>query len=67
MNGYTHKIGGTCAGLLATSLALNAPYSPEKFIVAGTIMAGSIVGSLLPDIDHKNSTISKKHKIKIKR
>lgn len=63
MNGYTHKIGGTSAGLLATSLASNIPYSPEKFIVAGTIMAGSIIGSLLPDIDHKNSTISKKHKI----
>ena len=63
MNGYTHKIGGTCAGLIATSLALQEPFSPEKLTVAGLIVAGAALGSLLPDIDHKNSTISKKHKI----
>lgn len=63
MNGYTHKIGGTCAGLVATCLALQEPFSPEKLTVAGLVVAGAALGSLLPDIDHKNSTISKKHKI----
>ena len=63
MNGYTHKIGGTCAALVATCLALQEPFSPEKLTVAGFIVAGAALGSLLPDIDHKNSTISKKHKI----
>ena len=63
MNGYTHKIGGTCAGLLAAGMALHEPFSKEKLIVTGMIVAGSMLGSLIPDIDHKNSTISKKHKI----
>jgi inner membrane protein len=63
MNGYTRKIGGTCAGLVATGLALQEPFSKEKLIVAGMVVAGSMIGSLNPDIDHKNSTISKKHKI----
>lgn len=63
MNGYTHKIGGTCAGITAVTLALQQPISPEKLAVSAFIIAGAAVGSLLPDIDHKNSTISKKHKI----
>lgn len=63
MNGYTHKIGGTCAALVATCLALQEPFSTDKLIVAGCIVAAAGIGSLLPDIDHKNSTISKKHKI----
>lgn len=63
MNGYTHKIGGTCAGLIATCLALQAPVSPEKIAVSALIVTGATIGSLLPDIDHKNSTISKKHKV----
>ena len=63
MNGYTHKIGGTCAGIIATCLALQQPISTDKLIISGCIIAAAGIGSLLPDIDHKNSTISKKHKI----
>lgn len=63
MNGYTHKIGGTCAGITAVALALQEPISTEKLIVSGLIIAGATIGSLIPDIDHKNSTISKKHRV----
>lgn len=63
MNGYTHKIGGTCAGITAVTMYLQEPISPEKIAVSACIILGATFGSLVPDIDHKNSTISKKHKI----
>lgn len=54
MMGTTHRCGAVaaaCGLAFATQMPL-----PELAVVAGT----GIVGSLFPDIDHKNSTISRK-------
>lgn len=56
MNYITHSIGGVGAGLLA--IAASGYGSNE--IVQTAIMSGAILGSLFPDIDHKQSYISHK-------
>lgn len=63
MQGKTHKIGGACAGAIAGSLLLQPPYSFDKIALTGILVGGAIIGSLMPDIDHKNSTIGHKFKL----
>jgi len=55
MTGSTHKLGGICAGMIAINILQEV--APETVVL---VMAGSILGSLLPDIDNANSTISHK-------
>jgi len=62
MNGKTHKIGGVCAGIIATSMLIEAPYSFDKILIGGVLIGGSIIGSLMPDIDLPSSTVGKKVK-----
>lgn len=54
MRKTTHILGGiiTAGGIY---LALNNSMPPESIIA---LAAGSIAGSLIPDIDHPNSTVS---------
>ena len=66
MNYKTHKIGGIGAGLLAfpvTTYLLGAESTTSILSLAGglSVMSG-ILGSALPDIDHKGSYIGKKLK-----
>ena len=63
MNGETHKLGGVCTGIVASSFLLNQPYTTEKILLTGVLIGGSILGSLIPDIDHRQSKIGKKMKI----
>ena len=63
MMGKTHKLGGVCSGVIVSSFLLQQPYTVEKLMICGTIIVGSTIGSLWPDIDQKNSTIGKQHKI----
>lgn len=63
MMGKTHKLGGVCTGLIASSLLIQQPYTIEKLTICGTIIAMSTIGAMWPDIDQKNSTIGKKHKM----
>lgn len=63
MNGGTHKIGGVCAGAMAGIMLLEPPYTLDKLILTGVLIGGSVVGSLMPDIDHKGSTVG--HKMKL--
>lgn len=57
MLGKTHAAAGVCAG---AGLAMATATSP----LAGAVIIGeSWLGFLLPDIDHKNSKISKKLKL----
>lgn len=63
MNGGTHKLAGVCTGVIASSFLLNEPYTTEKILLTGVLVGGSILGSLIPDIDHKQSKIGKKMKI----
>lgn len=52
MLGKIHATAGFCLGV-----ALSATASPAE---AAIIIGETVLGSLAPDIDHKNSTISKK-------
>lgn len=63
MNGKTHRVGGVCAGVITTAVMLQPPYTFSKLFLSGIIIWGSTAGSFIPDIDHKGSTIGKKHKI----
>lgn len=57
MLGKTHAAAGVCAGIGLTMAVATSP-------LAGAVIIGeSWLGSLLPDIDHKNSKISKKLKL----
>jgi inner membrane protein len=57
MKGKTHAISGASVGLVTAIATFDT-----TLIAAGTIAAG-IIGGLIPDIDHRNSTIGKKMKI----
>lgn len=63
MNGQTHKLGGLCTGIVASSLLVQDPSSSEQILLAGVLISGSLIGSLIPDIDHRNSKIGNKMKI----
>lgn len=63
MNGRTHKVGGACAGVLAGAMLLQPPYTFDKMLLTGVLVGGSLIGSLMPDIDHKGSTIG--HQMKL--
>lgn len=57
MNYKTHINGGALVGLYISSQI------PRSYILsAGIFIGGAIIGSILPDIDHKNSYIGKKTK-----
>ena len=63
MTGKTHKVGGICTGVIASTMILNTPYTIDKMILTTTMISGSILGSLMPDIDHKGSTIGSRVKL----
>lgn len=56
MTGTTHKIGGVCAGAIALDILELPLISPHGAL----LMAGAVLGSLLPDIDHPGSAASHK-------
>lgn len=57
MNYKTHINGGALVGLYISSQI------PKSHILsAGIFLGGTLIGSILPDIDHKNSYIGKKTK-----
>ena len=60
--GKTHKLGGLCCGLIASSMIMQLPYTKEKLLLSGVLIGMSVFGSLFPDIDHTNSMIGKEHK-----
>lgn len=63
MNGETHKIGGVCAGIIAGAILIEPPYTLDKLTLTGVLIGGSLIGSLMPDIDHKGTTIGSKFKL----
>jgi inner membrane protein len=54
----THALGGVASGTVTATIMLQHTTNP--ILLAGSILAGSIFGSLIIDIDHHNSYISKK-------
>lgn len=59
MNGVQHKIVGTGAGI-ATSMVLTAKSNDPLAVL---IVGASIVGCMLPDIDHDKTKIGSKRKM----
>lgn len=58
MNYKTHINGGIFIGLYISSQMTNS----IPIISTATFMGGALIGSVLPDIDHKNSYIGRKTK-----
>ena len=58
MNGKTHRAGGICFGVATAACLWGVPQTPTEIALATTLIASSSFGSLLPDIDHHNSTIT---------
>ena len=56
----SHAIGGLALGVATTSILYqsNVFTSPSNIVLS--LMGGALVGSLIPDIDHPNSYISKR-------
>ncbi|MFJ8531234.1 metal-dependent hydrolase [Bacillus sp. NPDC094106] len=63
MNHHAHKIGGVCAAVIACTAMMQSPITYDKCLLSGTLLIGSFIGSLLPDIDHPNSKVGKKLKL----
>lgn len=57
MLGKTHTAAGVCAGVGLTMAVATSP------LTGAVIIGESWLGALLPDIDHKNSKISKRLKL----
>ncbi|WP_160693448.1 metal-dependent hydrolase [Clostridium sp. C2-6-12] len=57
MNYKTHINGGILVGLYVSIQMQNKPLIPT-----GVLLGGALLGSLLPDIDHRNSYIGRKVK-----
>lgn len=62
----THVLGGVTAGLI-TQKFLSGQFTlaegAEPILFVSSLLAGSFIGSVLPDIDHPNSFIGRKLKI----
>lgn len=63
MLGTTHQIGGICGAVLVGSLIFPAPLSLTDITFAGVMVAGASIGSLMPDLDHPKSKLSRKAKV----
>lgn len=60
MLGKTHKYVGACTGIIATQQIVSSPLTPEKIIFGSALISGSIIGSLILDIDKQGTTMGKK-------
>lgn len=63
MNYKTHRIGGLCAGFIATNILFPGTFTVTKLVLGSAFLAGSYIGSVVPDIDHPNSFIGKRFKV----
>jgi inner membrane protein len=67
MNFKTHVIGGIGAGVLANELLLphvtTSGEPASQILMSSIFMAGSVIGSMIPDIDHRGSFIGRRAKL----
>lgn len=61
LNYKTHTVGGTLAGISVFNIITNNLKIVSLEGIA--FMSGSVIGSLIPDIDHRKSYIGRKAKI----
>lgn len=57
MMAATHRLGGLAAGVAAAAVLHTEPLG------SGMVIAGAVLGSLFPDIDNRNSSISRKWRV----
>ena len=60
MDGKTHRCIGICSGIIASEMMISSNISVENVVLGGMLITGSILGSVLLDIDKKGTIISKK-------
>ena len=63
MTGTTHYLGGVLTGLALVACATPDLSSLEGIVISVAAIGVSSLGSLIPDIDHPNSTASKRFKL----
>lgn len=56
----SHAIGGLALGVATTSILYQSNVFTAPSNIVLSLMGGALVGSLIPDIDHPNSYISKR-------
>ena len=62
MQGNTHRCGGILFGAAVSAVAIPLVHIQNPIPVAGVMMMGGAIGSLIPDIDHEGSLIGRKMK-----
>ncbi|MFP3917228.1 metal-dependent hydrolase [Lysinibacillus telephonicus] len=66
MNKSAHLMGGLTVGIAVSKYIVpTVPYNGEVdgMVGIGAVLCGALLGSLLPDIDHRNSYIGRKLRI----
>lgn len=58
MMAASHRLGGVAAGMLAADVLT----SPDNVAGKAVLLSAAVLGSLIPDIDHPRSSISRKHR-----
>lgn len=61
MTGRTHRIGGLCTGILISNLYIGTNLTSNNLKLSLLFTGACVLGSLIPDIDHRGSTISNKN------
>lgn len=64
----THRLGGMCAGAVTAAAIYGDKYSfisSNEYLIPATftLIAAGAIGSLIPDIDHSNSYVSRRNPI----
>lgn len=67
MNFKTHVVGGIGAGVIANEYLLQhfntSGQEPTTMLMTSLFIAGSTIGSIMPDIDHRGSFIGRRMKL----
>lgn len=60
MDGRTHKYVGICSGIITAEILIGQNITKENLLLGGMLITGSMMGSLIMDIDKKGTKVSKK-------
>lgn len=67
MNFKTHVVGGIATGVIANEFLIqnvsNTTQEPTTMLMGALFVAGSALGSIMPDIDHRGSFIGRRMKL----
>ena len=60
----THRVGGVCSGVIASTVLFSSNFGVTELLSSSIIVASATIGSLTPDIDHPTSRVGKKFLLK---